>query len=104
MKDRLVDRIPFAKFVIVLAVAFGIGLGLCGVDIAFLDRLRGRGNEFGPNTFVGGIGFIAMVLSALGFVLTCVVWAVVGVVGAFRDRNSETQRLFEDQDDEGKLG
>jgi hypothetical protein len=104
MRDRPVDRIPFAKIVIVLAIAFGIGLGLCGVDAAFLEKFRSPGEEFGPNTIVGGIGAIALVLSALGLVLTCVVWAVVGVVSAFRDRNSETQRLFEDQDDEGKLG
>ena len=103
MRERLVDRIPFAKVVIVLAVAFGIGLGLCGVDIAFLDKFRSPGEEFGPNTFVGGIGAIAMALSALGLVLTCVAWSVVGVVGAFEDRDSETQRLFEGKDDEDKL-
>ena len=103
MKDLLVDRIPFAKIVIVLAIAFGIGLGLCGVDAAFLEKFRSPGEEFGPNTFVGGTGAFAVVLSGLGLVLSCVVWAVVGVVSAFRDRNSETQRLFEDKDDEGKL-
>jgi hypothetical protein len=103
MNDRLVDRIPFAKIVIVLAVAFGIGLGLCGVDLTFLNRFRGPDEEFGANTIIGGIGFIAMVLSALGLVLTCVVWAVVGVVGAFSQQESETQRLFEDKDDEDKL-
>jgi hypothetical protein len=44
-----------------------------------------------------------MALSALGLVLTCVAWAVVGVVSAFEDRDSETQRLFEGKDDEDKL-
>ena len=103
MRDRPVDRIPFAKIVIVLAIAFGIGLGLCGVDAAFLEKFRSPGEEFGPNTIVGGIGAIALVLSALGLVLTCVVWAVVGVVSAFSHRDVGTQRLFEDKDDEDKL-
>jgi len=34
MKDRLVDRLPFARIVTVLAVAFGVALGLCGLNLA----------------------------------------------------------------------
>ena len=99
MRERLLERIPFAKIAVVLAIAFGIGLGLCGVDAAFLDRLRSPGEEFGPNTFVGGIGAFAVVLSALSLVLTTIVWVVAAIVGSFGEKVSQPQKLFEEEND-----
>ena len=34
MSKPLVDRIPFAKILIGLAILFGLSLGLCGLSIA----------------------------------------------------------------------
>jgi hypothetical protein len=73
------DRSIFAKIFTVLALAFVAGVGLCGVDANFLANLRGPNEEFGPNSIVGGIGAFAIVLSALGLVITAIAWAMVGL-------------------------
>jgi hypothetical protein len=75
------NRSIFAKTIIVLAVTFVIGVGLCGTDVSFLSNVRERYGEFGPNTMVGEIGAIALVLSALGLIVTAVVWGVVVLFG-----------------------
>lgn len=93
------DRSIFAKIFTVLALAFIAGIGLCGVDAAFLTSFLDQHEEFGPNTFVGGIGAFALVLSALGLVLTTVVWSLVGLL---RRDDPEPQRLFDHPDDEEK--
>jgi hypothetical protein len=92
----------FAKIFTVLAFAFIAGIGLCGVDAAFLSNLPGPHEEFGPNTFVGGIGLIALVLSALGLVLTLVAWLLSPLVGYIRHKDSESENLIDHPDDEEK--
>ena len=42
MSKPLVDRIPFAKIVSVLAVALGVGIGLCGLDFFLGSHGIGR--------------------------------------------------------------
>ena len=32
---RLIDRISFAKITTILAISFGIGMGLCGLSLCF---------------------------------------------------------------------
>ena len=99
MSKPLLDGIPFAKIITVLAIAFGIGLGLCGLDAALLGGLRSPANEFGPNTIVGGIGAFAMLLSAAALVVTIFIWVVTVVVGSFSHKNSEPQRLLDEKDE-----
>jgi phosphatidylglycerol---prolipoprotein diacylglyceryl transferase len=96
------DRSIFAKIFTVLALAFVAGIGLCGVDSAFLANLRDTHEEFGPNTFVGGIGAIAILLSALGLVLTAVAWGVVRLAALFRHEDPESENLLDHPDDEKK--
>jgi hypothetical protein len=96
------DRSIFAKIFTVLALAFVAGIGLCGVDAAFLANLRDTHEEFGPNTFVGGIGAIAILLSALGLVLTAVTWGVVRLAALFRHEDPESENLLDHPDDEEK--
>jgi hypothetical protein len=91
------DRSIFAKIFTVLGFAFLAGVGLCGVDAAFLTNLRTQGEEFGPNTLVGGIGAFAIVLSTAGLLLTPVVWLVARV---FRRGDSESEQLFDDKDED----
>jgi hypothetical protein len=93
------DRSIFAKIFTVLAIAFVTGVGLCGVDANFLAYLRGPNEEFGPNSVVGGIGAFAIVLSALGLVVTTIAWAAVGL---FKRDDPEPRRLFDHPDDEEK--
>jgi hypothetical protein len=94
------DRSIFAKIFTLLAIAFIAGIGLCGVDAAFLARLRDPGEEFGPNSIVGGIGAFALVLSAVGLVVTLFAWIVASAVGAFRAKDADSERLFDDKDED----
>jgi hypothetical protein len=92
------DRSIFARIVTVLAIAFLAGVGLCGVDAAFLASHRDPGQEFGPNSIVGGIGAIALLVSAAGLALTLFAGVVAVVVRAFRDKDPDPQRLFDESD------
>jgi hypothetical protein len=96
------DRSIFAKLVTMLAIALGIGLGLCGLD--FLLAAHGIGKstqEFGVGP-IDGLSLIVMVLSALGLMITLVVWvlAVIFDLGPGRGGN-EPQRLFDRKDKDG---
>lgn len=92
------DRSVFAKIVTVLAIAFGIGLGLCGLDYLLAAKGIGKSTEeFGVGP-IDGLSLAVMLLSALGLVLTVVVWVLSAIVGSFRTGGSNPQRLFDDQD------
>jgi hypothetical protein len=83
MSKPLVDRIPFAKIVVALAVAFDLGLGLCGLDFFLLVR----GNQTHTQAFgAGPIGVLSLTvlsLSAIGLVVTIILWVVLAAVAAF---------------------
>jgi hypothetical protein len=93
----------YAKTVAVLAVALGIGFGLCGLDAALLASLRNPNDEFGPNSFVGAVGAFVVLLSGAGLGVTVLVWVVASVVGGAGEKDSNAQQLSEDKDDEEKL-
>jgi ABC-type molybdate transport system permease subunit len=95
MRERLVDRIPFAKIVIGLVVAFLVSLGLCGLTLAFSGG--GGGNSAFAN--LGILELVAMAASAAGAFLTVVVWAILSIVGSFGEKVSQPQKLFDEQDD-----
>ncbi len=94
MRERLVDRIPFAKIVIGLAVVFFVSLGLCGLTFAFVSR--GGSGAFAN---LGIAELLGMVLSAAALILTVFVWVILIAVGSFGDKVSQPQKLFEDADD-----
>lgn len=94
------DRSWFAKMVVVLAVAFGIGLGLCGLDGLLVAHGIGRRNQefaFGP---LGGVSLWVMFVSGLGLVVTVLVWVLWVVIRSIRDGRggNDPQRLFDDKD------
>lgn len=91
----MADRSPFAKVVTVLAVAFGIGLGLCGLSAI----LPSSGEEFHTN-WLSLPSFLVMVLSFLGLVVTLFVWIVASVIGGFSVKNSGPQTLFGNSDED----
>jgi hypothetical protein len=86
----------FAKVTILFAVAFVVGVGLCGLDAALLSGLRNPGEEFGPNTIVGGIGAWAILLSGVGLIVTILLWIVVSLAKSFSHKDSEPQKLFDE--------
>jgi membrane protein implicated in regulation of membrane protease activity len=93
MRERLIDRIPFAKIVIGLAIVLIVSLGLCGLTFVLSS---GVGSNFAS---LGIIELVAMALSAAGLILTVVVWATLAAVRSFRDKVSQPQKLFEEGDD-----
>jgi hypothetical protein len=98
MSDRLIDRINFAKIVTVLAIVFGVSLGLCGVTAALASQMRGSGDFLLP---MGIIELIAMGLSAVALVVTVVVWVIASIVGGPGSGSADKGplKLFEDAED-----
>jgi hypothetical protein len=99
MSKPRAKQYPFSKIVVLLAVSLFIGMGLCGLDATLLERYRNLHNEFGPNTFVGSIGAIAILLSAAGLVITTIAWVVTAAVDGFNHRGSGPQKLLDEEDD-----
>ena len=93
---------PFAKIVVVFALALIVGVGLCGLDL-FLG-LKGIGKS-GPGINFGPIdilSLVVMLLSAIGLVIMLIAWALSAIIRGFgfgRDSN-EPQKLFDDKDGE----
>jgi hypothetical protein len=93
MSERLIDRIPFAKITTVLAVVFGISLGLCGVTaILSSGGNSGSGYLFG----FGMLELVALGGSVVGLLLTLLVFVVLSIFGAFRREKS--QSIFSSKD------
>jgi len=107
MSTPLVDRVPFAKIVTVLAIAFGVSLGLCGLNQVLVSGGAGERSTVGDQLLTIGaiLEFVVMALSSVGLVLTCIAWVVLSAIGAFRQQDQEPQRLFDkiaDEDDSRK--
>jgi hypothetical protein len=83
MKRPLVDRVPFAKIFIGIAILFLLSCGLCGVSgIIAMDPKAGHGamnGLIGPSAGLGLVGLMASI-AALG--LTCMVWFVLAIIGS----------------------
>jgi len=95
MNKPLVDRIPFAKIVTVLAIVFGVSLGLCGLTFVVSS---GGSNGGGFIWGLGWLEFAAMAISATGMVLTVVVWVILSAVSSFGSKASQPQKLFDEED------
>ena len=93
----MADRSRFAKTVTVLAVVFGIGLGLCGLSYV----LPSSDNEFHTN-WLSGVSLLVIVLSFLGLVVSLIIWAIRGIIGSSTERTSATQTLFGSSEEEHK--
>lgn len=87
MSKPLVDRVPFAKILIALAIIFGLSLGLCGLGVVVI-----WGGKSVPSALGGllnktaGYDVLAMVLSAVGLLVTVIVWVVLKVVNLLMSR------------------
>jgi len=93
---------PFAKIVAVLAIAFGVGVGLCGISFVAAGNGFKSHEEFGVDSIgIGSFSLLVMMLSAVGLVLSLVAWAVAGTVMAWRE-TGEPQALLGKEDDEQK--
>ena len=97
MSKPLVDRIPFPKIFTVLAIVLGISLGLCGLT-TFVSLGAGNGRSLLMTLGILELG--AIVLSLVGLLVTVVAWIVLAPVAGFSRKESDTQRLFDDADNE----
>lgn len=90
---------PFAKIVVVLALAFVTGIGLCGLDYFLASQGIGKSTqEFGVGP-LDAVSLIVMVLSAAGLVLMLIAWAISAAVGSFSRDSSDPQKLLNEKDD-----
>lgn len=85
---RFLEHVNFPKIVTVLAITFGVATGACGLTALASAR---AGGYLLP---LGIIELAVMALSALGLVLTVIVWLVVSAIG----NRGGTVRLFDDSD------
>jgi hypothetical protein len=93
----------FAKTTIVMAVAFVVGVGLCGLDYVLAANGIGKSTEeFGVGP-LDSLSLVVMIFSAVGLAITLVLWLAVAVVRSFSRKESEPQKLF-DKTDETKPG
>lgn len=90
---RLLERINFPKVVTVLAITFGVAIGACGLTA--LGSAKGGGNYL---VTLGLIELAVILLSALGLIVTVIVWIVASLLGQTGYKGSEPQRLFNDSD------
>lgn len=94
---------PFAKIVVVLAVAFGVGAGLCGLSFVVASHGFKSNEEFGVDSLgIAGFSLIVMVLSGGALVLAAVGWVLAAIFGGIGKGKGEPQALFDKEDDEQK--
>jgi hypothetical protein len=87
---------PFAKIVVFLAAAFGIGVGLCGLDYFLASKGIGKSTEeFGVGP-LDSASLLVMLLSAAGLVLALIAWAIAAFWGSLLSgpKGGEPQKLF----------
>ena len=87
MFERLANRIPFKKIVTVLAIVFGISLGLCGVTF-----IVSSGGDRG-GSFLFGLGILELValgVSLSGLVLTLLAFVTLSIFGGFGEEVSQS--------------
>jgi hypothetical protein len=90
--------VPFAKIVVVLAIAFGVGVGLCGLSFVVASAGFKSHEEFGVDSIgIASFSLIVMVMSAAALVLALVAWAVAGVIGSLRE-TGEPQTLMRSEE------
>ncbi len=81
-------RFPFAKIVAVMAVCFLVGVGLCGLDIALGAHGYGKTGEFSAGP-LDGVSLVVMILSALGLLLSLIVWAFAAIIRSVGSGNKD---------------
>jgi len=82
----------FAKVMAVLAVVFGVSLGLCGLTAVVASAAP-------PLAMLGALEMAAMLLSLLGMIVVGLAWLVATIAGGGSSDGLEFQKLFDDERD-----
>lgn len=97
------ERSGYAKVATILAIVFGVSLGLCGLNVAVSLRLaRGGGPLESALAVAAWIEGFAIVLSFLGLLATLILWSISALFGKGQGSDPGLQRLFEDEKQERK--
>jgi hypothetical protein len=95
---RWAENTNFPKIITVLAITFGVALGLCGIT-AILPRVRLGSPALGALLGILGLAELAvMALSGIGMVVVTVVWMMASIFGAATRKGHEPVRLFDPRD------
>ncbi|MGD0892760.1 MAG: hypothetical protein ABR923_14630 [Terracidiphilus sp.] len=99
MSKTFLQRIPFAKILIVLTVVVLLSVGLCGVSAVLY--MQGAKGSLAIQIVQRAIGYelVCGVLSAVGIVVTAATWIVAVVVGNSREKVSQSQDQIPGPDD-----
>jgi hypothetical protein len=96
MFERLADRIPFKKIVTVLAIVFGISLGLCGVTFV----VSSGGNNGGGFLFgLGILELVALGVSLTGLVLTLLIFVTLSIFRGFGEKVPQSVIFSKEEND-----
>jgi hypothetical protein len=87
--------INFAKVITVLAIIFGVSLGLCGLTAVAAQRVPGV-------MAFGMIELVVILLSGGAIVVMLLAWGVVRILGGGGVEDSGLQKLFDDEARDGK--
>ncbi len=90
------EGFPFAKIVVFLAAAFGIGVGLCGLDYLLASANIGKSTEeFGVGP-LDSVSILVMLFSAAGLALVLLAWLIAAIFRSFHSgsEGDELQKLF----------
>ena len=100
MQQPLVKRIPFAKILIGLALAFLLSLGLCGVTLVM--AVGGGSANSQISKMVDPLGMVVavgMLGSLAALIVTCVAWVVLSIVAGTATKVSQPLKLSKNEDD-----
>ena len=100
---RWPEHLNFRKIVTVLAITFGIALGLCGLNFVAVASLRGHMGRPGMVLMVTAyVELAAMILSAMGLLICLLARGITSIIARSRHGRSMPQRLFDDKNTDDK--
>jgi hypothetical protein len=82
MSNPQTNRFPFAKVVVILAIAFLVGVGLCGIDYLLAANGIGKSTEEFGVGILDAPSLVIMCLSAACLIFTLILWAIAAVVSS----------------------
>lgn len=72
------NRSIFAKLVTLFALAFVVGVGLCGLDFLLSAHGYKSTEEFGVGP-LDNVSLVVMLLSIVALIVTLIIWALTAI-------------------------
>jgi hypothetical protein len=97
--SNLLEGVNLPKIVAILAVIFGISLGMCGLNVLAVSAFsRGNGGPAQLLIATAWLELFVMIISGLGLIMALILWGVDSLFSKGPKRNPDIQRLFDDND------